>query len=62
MKFQDLTQLLEQDESIFKPRRVEDRLIRHQQEYNKQIKIILKMDLKVIYIFTENLLKHYQII
>jgi hypothetical protein len=42
MKFQDLTQLLEQDESIFKPRRVEDRLIRHQQEYNKQIQDYIK--------------------
>jgi len=37
MKFQDLTTLLEQDESIFKPRRVEDRLERQQQEQLRQV-------------------------
>lgn len=37
MKFQDLTLLLEQDESIFQPRKIEDRNIRYDQQIQKQI-------------------------
>ena len=37
MKFQDLTTLLEQDESIFKPRRVGDRLERQQQKQLRKV-------------------------
>jgi hypothetical protein len=42
MKFQDLTQLLEQDESIFIPRRVEDRQIRRIRRINQYIQDYIK--------------------
>jgi len=37
MKFNDLTKLLEQDESIFQPRKMEDRKTRYIQQIQKQI-------------------------
>jgi hypothetical protein len=37
MNFQDLTQLLEQDESIFKPRQIKDRHARYKQQQLRQI-------------------------
>ena len=42
MKFQDLTQLLEQDESIFKPRKIEDRKVRYEQIIKQQIQDYIK--------------------
>ena len=42
MKFNDLTQLLEQDESIFKPRKLEDRKIHHEQMVQRQVQDYIK--------------------
>ena len=42
MKFQDLTTLLEQDESIFKPRKIEERKPRHEQIIHQQIQEYIK--------------------
>jgi hypothetical protein len=39
MKFQDLTQLLEQDESIFQPRRLDDREQRLQRYVISQLQL-----------------------
>ena len=46
MKFQDLTTLLEQDESIFKPRKMDDREIRYEQQIQKQIQDYIKNGFK----------------
>lgn len=51
MKFQDLTQLLEQDESIFQPRRLDDREQRLQRYVISQLQLIKQgklKDLKII--------------
>ena len=42
MKFQDLTTLLEQDESIFKPRNLDTRKDRHEQQIQQQIQYYMK--------------------
>jgi len=46
MKFQDLTQLLEQDESIFQPRRLDDREQRLQRYVISQLQLIKQGKLK----------------
>ena len=42
MKFNDLIQLLEQDESIFQPRKVEDRQNRYEQQIYRKIQDYIK--------------------
>lgn len=42
MKFQDLTNLIEQDESIFKPRKIHDRKTRYDQQIRRQLQEYMK--------------------